>query len=153
MRVFGHFDEAVLSDIYKQIEVVSLEQGQYLFRVGQLDDAYYIVQQGVHCYDGSKQFGTDTRTDTDTQTHTNTHTPALSGTVELWCRDPTMKTGNRVDKRRGVLLTTLGEGESVSSLLSVLESMSGSSSMYKTIEARAAQDDTSVLLRYPGVER
>ncbi|EGD79287.1 hypothetical protein PTSG_12914 [Salpingoeca rosetta] len=111
MRVFGHFDETVFSELYKELEVVHLEKGQYLFRVGHVDDAVYIVQQGR---------------------------------VQLWCRDSEVK-GDKGVNGRGILLTELGVGENVSSLLSVVERMSGATTPYKTIEARAAEDDTAVI--------
>lgn len=44
-------------------------------------------------------------------------------------------------------MTTLHAGENLSSLLSVLEYTGGITSKYKTIEARAAEDDTTVSLR------
>jgi CRP-like cAMP-binding protein len=46
LRIFGHFDDSVFSELYKHIEIVKLEAGQTLFAAGEKDDSMFIVQNG-----------------------------------------------------------------------------------------------------------
>lgn len=46
IRIFGHFDKPVFLKLCKYTEVLTLEAGEWLFRVGDTDESVFIVQSG-----------------------------------------------------------------------------------------------------------
>lgn len=45
-RVFGHFEKGVFLRLCKHVEILHLNQGDYLFKVGEADKWLYVVQEG-----------------------------------------------------------------------------------------------------------
>uniref|UniRef100_A0AAY4BI20 lysophospholipase n=1 Tax=Denticeps clupeoides TaxID=299321 RepID=A0AAY4BI20_9TELE len=105
VRVLGHFEKPLFLELCRHMVFVELQQGEGLFRPGDLDDSIYVVQTGrlelcIHENDGT---------------------------------DPVVK---------DVL-----PGDSVHSLLSILDVITGYPAPYKTVSARAAAPST--ILRLP----
>ena len=46
IRIFGHFDKPVFLKLCKYTEVLTLDTGEWLFRVGDVDESVFIVQSG-----------------------------------------------------------------------------------------------------------
>ena len=46
MRVFGHFEHPIFLELVKQIEYLTVNTNQYLFKVGDPDESIFIVQSG-----------------------------------------------------------------------------------------------------------
>lgn len=46
IRIFGHFDKPVFLKLCKHTEVLKLESGEWLFRIGDVDESVFIVQSG-----------------------------------------------------------------------------------------------------------
>ncbi len=58
LRVFGHFDNAMLLELVRGIEHVTLRAGEFLFRVGDPDENMFVVESGsvsVFCEDQQHQ--------------------------------------------------------------------------------------------------
>lgn len=45
-RIFGHFEKPLFLNLVKHMESKILKCGEYLFRIGDLDDSIYVVQEG-----------------------------------------------------------------------------------------------------------
>ncbi|GAB0091305.1 neuropathy target esterase sws-like [Sergentomyia squamirostris] len=105
IRIFGHFEKPVFFKLCKFTEVINLQAGEFLFKLGDTDDSVYVVQTGginvcINNTDGS-----------------------------------TMS------------LKTIRKGESVTSLLSFIDVLAGTPSVYKTVTARAIE--TTQVIRLP----
>ncbi|XP_062398636.1 patatin-like phospholipase domain-containing protein 7 isoform X2 [Sardina pilchardus] len=105
VRLLGHFEKPLFLELCRHMVFVELQQGEGLFRPGDMDDSIYVVQTGrlelrIHETDGT---------------------------------DPVVK----------VVLP----GDSVHSLLSILDVITGHAAPYKTVSARAAAPST--ILRLP----
>jgi len=46
IRVFGHFKQGVFLQLCRHMETIPLNQGDYLFKVGEDDKWLYVVQEG-----------------------------------------------------------------------------------------------------------
>ncbi|XP_055684973.1 neuropathy target esterase sws isoform X1 [Lutzomyia longipalpis] len=97
IRIFGHFEKPVFFRLCKFTEVISLQSGEYLFKIGDTDDSVYVVQTG-------------------------------SVNVSINNADGTTMS-----------LKIIRKGESVTSLLSFIDVLAGSPSIYKTVTARAME--------------
>ncbi len=47
LRVFGHFENALLLELVRSVRYVSLRPGEGLFRVGDPDSSMYVVESGA----------------------------------------------------------------------------------------------------------
>lgn len=47
IRIFGQFEKPVFLKLCKHTEVLKLEAGEWLFRVGDVDESVFIVQSGL----------------------------------------------------------------------------------------------------------
>lgn len=45
-RIFGHFEKPLFLNLVKHMESKILKCGEYLFRIGDLDDSIYVIQEG-----------------------------------------------------------------------------------------------------------
>uniref|UniRef100_A0A1B0D0J3 lysophospholipase n=1 Tax=Phlebotomus papatasi TaxID=29031 RepID=A0A1B0D0J3_PHLPP len=97
IRIFGHFEKPVFFKLCKFTEVISLQTGEFLFKIGDTDDSVYVVQTG-------------------------------SINVSINNADGTTMS-----------LKIIHKGETVTSLLSFIDVLAGSSSVYKTVTARAME--------------
>ncbi|KAK0142834.1 Patatin-like phospholipase domain-containing protein 7 [Merluccius polli] len=105
VRVLGHFEKPLFLELCRHMVVIPLQQGEALFRPGDLDDSIYVVQDGrlelcIHESDGTE-----------------------------------------------VVVKEVLPGDSVHSLLSMLDIITGYPAPYKTVSARSAA--TSTILRLP----
>ncbi|XP_067640020.1 neuropathy target esterase sws isoform X2 [Eurosta solidaginis] len=105
IRIFGHFEKPIFLKLCKHTEVLTLEPGDFLFKITDSDDSVFIVQSGVVHVFISNADGT------------------------------------------GLSLKTVKKGESVTSLLSFIDVLSGNPSYYKTVTAKAMEK--SVVIRLP----
>ncbi|XP_041958024.1 patatin-like phospholipase domain-containing protein 7 isoform X2 [Alosa sapidissima] len=105
VRLLGHFEKPLFLELCRHMVFVELQQGEGLFRPGDMDDSIYVVQTG----------------------RLELHIHETDGT------DPVVK----------VVLP----GDSVHSLLSILDVITGHAAPYKTVSARAAAPST--ILRLP----
>ncbi|XP_056449001.1 patatin-like phospholipase domain-containing protein 7 [Gadus chalcogrammus] len=105
VRVLGHFEKPLFLELCRHMVVVPLQQGEALFRPGDLDDSIYVVQDGH---------------------------------LELCIHES--------DGTEAVVKDVL-PGDSVHSLLSMLDIITGYPAPYKTVSARAAASST--VLRLP----
>ncbi|KAJ8931428.1 hypothetical protein NQ314_015667 [Rhamnusium bicolor] len=103
IRVFGHFEKPVFLKLCKHTEIINVNAGAYLFRIGDPDENVYIVQSG----------------------RLNVFITGSEGTNTLKIVKP---------------------GESVTSLLSFTDVLTGHPNPYKTISAKAIEDSTVVKL-------
>jgi lysophospholipid hydrolase len=46
IRVFGHFEKPIFLKLCKHTEIINVDAGAYLFRIGDADENVYIVQSG-----------------------------------------------------------------------------------------------------------
>ncbi|XP_059619061.1 neuropathy target esterase sws isoform X2 [Phlebotomus argentipes] len=46
IRIFGHFEKPVFFKLCKFTEVINLQAGEFLFKIGDTDDSVYVVQTG-----------------------------------------------------------------------------------------------------------
>ncbi|XP_053950453.1 neuropathy target esterase sws isoform X2 [Anastrepha ludens] len=105
IRIFGHFEKPIFLKLCKHTEVLTLEPGDFLFKITDSDDSVFIVQSGlVHVFISNADGST-------------------------------------------LSLKTVKTGESVTSLLSFIDVLSGSPSYYKTVTAKAIEK--SVVIRLP----
>ncbi|CAG9772362.1 unnamed protein product [Ceutorhynchus assimilis] len=103
IRVFGHFEKPVFLKLCKHTEIVNVCSGSYLFKIGDPDENFYILQSGK----------------------LNVFISSNEGTTSLKIVKP---------------------GESVTSLLSFTDVLTGHPNPYKTISAKALEDSTVVKL-------
>lgn len=45
-RVFGHFEKPLFLELCKYMESRFVPAGTYLFKVGEIDDSIYVIQEG-----------------------------------------------------------------------------------------------------------
>ncbi|XP_035292255.1 patatin-like phospholipase domain-containing protein 7 isoform X1 [Anguilla anguilla] len=105
VRVLGHFEKPLFLELCRHMVFVELQEGEGLFRPGDIDDSIYVVQDGrlelcIHESDGSD-----------------------------------------------AVVKYVLPGDSVHSLLSILDVITGYPAPYKTVSARAASRST--ILRLP----
>ncbi|XP_064616209.1 patatin-like phospholipase domain-containing protein 7 [Liolophura sinensis] len=105
VRVFGHFEKPLFLELCKYMESRFVPAGSYLFKVGEIDDSIYVIQEGKIEVFVTEQDGTN------------------------------------------YLMKEVSTGDSVHSLLSILDVLTGHPSPYKTVSATAAVDTT--VLRLP----
>ncbi|XP_017489616.1 PREDICTED: neuropathy target esterase sws isoform X1 [Rhagoletis zephyria] len=105
IRIFGHFEKPIFLKLCKHTEVLTLQPGDFLFKITDSDDSVFIVQSGlVHVFISNADGST-------------------------------------------LSLKTVKKGESVTSLLSFIDVLSGNPSFYKTVTAKAMEK--SVVIRLP----
>ncbi|XP_037936421.1 neuropathy target esterase sws isoform X1 [Teleopsis dalmanni] len=105
IRIFGHFEKPIFLKLCKHTEVLTLDPGDYLFKITDADDSVFIVQSGlIHVYISNADGST-------------------------------------------LSLKTVKKGESVTSLLSFIDVLSGNPSYYKTVTAKA--EEKSYVIRLP----
>ncbi|XP_072521317.1 patatin-like phospholipase domain-containing protein 7 [Salminus brasiliensis] len=105
VRVLGHFEKPLFLELCRHMVFVELQQGEGLFRPGDIDDSIFVVQNGrldlcIHESDGTE-----------------------------------------------LVVKHVFPGDSVHSLLSILDIITGYPAPYKTVSARAAAPTT--VLRLP----
>lgn len=103
IRVFGLFDKPVFIDLCKFIQVVTVEEGEFIFKIGDPDDSIYVLR---------------------------------NGRVKVFLTEP--------DGGELTLKESVG-GDSIVSLLSVMDALTGHTMTFKTVSARAVE--ASILLK------
>lgn len=128
VRIFGHFDRPVFLNLCRHMETIELREGEYLFRRGDCDQNIYVVQSGqVDVYIRERLVnyaGSDTNLE-DYEHH--------------------IEDSNIYGNEWRV--AEVKNGESIHSLLSVLDVITGHMAPYKTVTARAVQH--SKVLKLP----
>ncbi|XP_075158640.1 patatin like phospholipase domain containing sws isoform X1 [Haematobia irritans] len=105
IRIFGHFEKPIFLKLCKHTEVITLDPGDFLFKITDADDSVFIVQ---------------------------------SGQINVFISNADGST---------LSLKTVKKGESVTSLLSFVDVLSGNPSFYKTVTAKAVEK--SIVIRLP----
>lgn len=105
IRMFGIFERPLFLELCKHMETVNVTTGQYLFRIGDADQNFYVVQSG----------------------RLNVFITELDGTT--------------------ITLKVVKEGDSIASLLSFTDVLTGHPQPFKTVCAQALED--SVVLKLP----
>ncbi|XP_013107730.2 neuropathy target esterase sws isoform X3 [Stomoxys calcitrans] len=105
IRIFGHFEKPIFLKLCKHTEVLTLDPGDFLFKITDADDSVFIVQ---------------------------------SGQINVFISNADGST---------LSLKTVRKGESVTSLLSFVDVLSGNPSFYKTVTAKAVE--RSIVIRLP----
>ncbi|XP_073832762.1 patatin like phospholipase domain containing sws isoform X1 [Musca autumnalis] len=105
IRIFGHFEKPIFLKLCKHTETLTLDPGDFLFKITDADDSVFIVQ---------------------------------SGQINVFISNADGST---------LSLKTVRKGESVTSLLSFVDVLSGNPSYYKTVTAKAVEK--SVVIRLP----
>jgi len=105
IRMFGIFEKPLFLELCKHMETVQVMAGQYLFRVGDADENFYVVQSG----------------------RLNVFITELDGTT--------------------ITLKLVKEGDSIASLLSFTDVLTGHPQPFKTVSAQALED--SIVLKLP----
>lgn len=105
IRMFGIFERPLFLELCKHMETVQISAGQYLFRIGDADENFYVVQSG----------------------RLNVFITECDGTT--------------------ITLKLVKEGDSIASLLSFTDVLTGHPQPYKTVSAQALED--SVVLKLP----
>ncbi|XP_025112163.1 neuropathy target esterase-like isoform X2 [Pomacea canaliculata] len=107
VRVFGHLEKPFFLELCKFMESVKVQAGDYLFRVGDVDNCIYVVQSGL---------------------------------VEVFVKE---KDGDEH------LVKVVSTGDSIHSLLSILDVLTGHPVPYKSVSAKAVVD--SIILKLPAI--
>lgn len=137
--MFGHFSEQIFGDIYKCVEFLDLDAGQKLFKIGDEDDSFYIVQKGIRSWHGMTVAKCAT-------CNANAHptltpfdiSPLVQGRLDLIVR-------KNDDLPHDIVISHLHSGDHVTSLLSIVEQVIGVPSCYKTVEAFAGENGTRII--------
>lgn len=127
VRIFGHFDKPVFFNLCKHMETIELREGEYLFRRGECDEYIHVVQ---------------------------------SGQVDIYIRENVLAPGRGTENLSSPMygqdkqylgnecrVAEVKNGESIHSLLSVMDVLTGHVAPYKTVSARAVQH--SKVIRLP----
>ncbi|CAH1787526.1 unnamed protein product, partial [Owenia fusiformis] len=104
VRVFGHFERPLFLELCKHMDSKFIHAGSFLFKVGDVDDSIYVVQ---------------------------------NGNVNVFITEP--------DGSEHIVKEVC-QGDSIQSLLSILDALTGHPAPYKTVSAVAVTDTT--VLRY-----
>ncbi|ODN06433.1 Neuropathy target esterase sws, partial [Orchesella cincta] len=105
IRMFGIFERPLFLELCKHMETCHISAGQYLFRVGDADENFYVVQSG----------------------RLNVFITECDGTT--------------------ITLKLVKEGDSIASLLSFTDVLTGHPQPFKTVSAQALEE--SVVLKLP----
>ncbi|XP_041368737.1 patatin-like phospholipase domain-containing protein 7 [Gigantopelta aegis] len=105
VRVFGHLEKPFFLELCKFMESMVVRAGNFLFKIGDLDDSIYVLQSGC----------------------VNVFITEQDGSQHL--------------------VKEVNTGDSIHSLLSILDVLTGHPAPYKTVSARAEVD--SIILRLP----
>ncbi|KAL3280386.1 hypothetical protein HHI36_017872 [Cryptolaemus montrouzieri] len=105
IRVFGHFEKPIFLKLCKHTEILNVNAGSYLFKIGDEDENLYIVQSGK----------------------LNVYIASSDGA--------------------NLSLKIVKTGESVTSLLSFADVLTGHRNQYKTVSAKCVED--SVVVKLP----
>ncbi|KAK9498344.1 hypothetical protein O3M35_002998 [Rhynocoris fuscipes] len=104
IRVFGHFEKPIFLKLCKHTDILTLPAGSFLFKIGDPDENFYVVQNGkVNVFVNSNDGST-------------------------------------------ISLKIVKTGDSVTSLLSFTDVLTGHPHPYRTVSARAIEDSTVVRL-------
>ncbi|XP_073984115.1 patatin like phospholipase domain containing sws isoform X3 [Rhodnius prolixus] len=104
IRVFGHFEKPIFLKLCKHTDILTLPAGTFLFKIGDPDENFYVVQNGkVNVFVNSNDGST-------------------------------------------ISLKIVKTGDSVTSLLSFTDVLTGHPHPYRTVSARAIEDSTVVRL-------
>ena len=124
VRIFGHFEKPVFLNLCKHMKHIDLRQGEYLFRRGEADEYIYVVQSGhIDIFIRENAFAQQSPNPSDSSIP----------------RTSTLGNACRVAEAKN--------GDSIHSLLSILDVLNGHMAPYKTVSARAVKE--SKILRLP----
>ncbi|XP_035706024.1 neuropathy target esterase sws-like isoform X1 [Folsomia candida] len=105
IRMFGIFERPLFLELCKHVETIHVTAGQYLFRIGDADENFYVVQSGV---------------------------------LNVFITEPDGST---------LTLKVVKEGDSIASLLSFTDVLTGHPQPFKTVSAQALEN--SSILKLP----
>ncbi|CAG7837535.1 unnamed protein product [Allacma fusca] len=105
IRMFGVFERPLFLELCKHMQTLHLSAGQFLFRIGDADENFYVVQ---------------------------------SGRLNVFITESDSST---------VTLKVVKEGDSIASLLSFTDVLTGHPQPYKTVSAQALEE--SIVLKLP----
>nr|CAD7460760.1 unnamed protein product [Timema tahoe] len=154
IRVFGHFEKPIFLKLCKHTEILNIPAGSYLFRVGkyieEISETYFeLTHNACLCQ------GTNTQSETYselTQTH-NAHLCQGINTQRDDDKNVYVVQNGKVNvyitgcDGANISLKVVKTGESITSLLSFTDVLTGHPQPYKTVAARAVED--SVIVRLP----
>lgn len=123
-RAFGHFEKPLFMELCKHVEIKFVPAGAILFRPGLKDDSIYVVRNGclkVYIIEPVSQVG-------------NFNCTLVIGVVHA------MQDGTELP------LKEAGPGDSVHSMLSILDALTGHPKPFKSVAAKALRD--TYLLQY-----
>jgi lysophospholipid hydrolase len=131
VRIFGHFEKPVFFNLCKHMTTIELREGEYLFRRGDHDEFIHVVQEG--------------------QVDVFIRENVLAHNVPVYSKDLENPIYSYDQDKRHLgnecRVAEVTSGESIHSLLSVLDVLTGHSAPYKTVSARAVKH--TKVLRLP----
>ena len=142
VRAFGHFEKPLFMELCKHVETTFVPSGAILFRPGQLDDSIYVVKNGrLKVYIMELVRG-------KIISHKCTITKFMLciSHDNIYCMGifsnspPCLPAPLPPQDGTELPLKEVGPGESVHSMLSILDAITGHPKPFKTVTARAMRD-------------
>lgn len=140
MRVFGHLSESVFLDLIKAVTRRELQKGDVSDEILPASCRYACL---CHSHTSADGMPLGQQVLFDHTQEDNIMYIVQAGEVSLFGSDPS--SGAEAPAEQTQLISTVGPGEHLSSLLGILDHLTGGSSKVRGLEARASKNGTVII--------